>query len=71
MKYKEKQNFVKTNVLELVKEVESLEEKLKKLKVERHVKQMKNSREGRTIQKKIAVLKTFIQQKQLISETSS
>jgi ribosomal protein L29 len=71
MKYKEKQNFVKTNVLELVKEVESLEEKLKKIKVERHVKQMKNSREGRIIQKKIAVLKTFIQQKQLISETSS
>ena len=71
MKYKEKQNFIKTNVLELVKEVDSLEEKLKKLKVERHVKQMKNSREGRTIQKKIAVLKTFIQQKQLISETSS
>jgi len=70
MKYKEKQNFIKTNVLELVKEVDSLEEKLKKLKVERHVKQMKNSREGRTIQKRIAVLKTFINQKQIATQAS-
>ena len=67
MKYKEKQNFIKTSIQELTKEVVSLEEKLKKLKIDRHVKQMKNSREGRTIRKKIAVLKTFIKQKQLVS----
>jgi len=67
MKYKEKQNFIKTSIQELTKEVISLEEKLKKMKVDRHVKQMKNSREGRTMRKKIAILKTFIKQKQLVS----
>jgi ribosomal protein L29 len=71
MKFKEKQNFIKTNAQELAKEVSLLEEKLKKLKVERHVKQMKNSREGRTIQKRIAVLKTFIHQKQIATQASS
>jgi len=65
MKYKEKQNFIKTNIQDLSKEVENLEEKLKKIKVDRYTKQMKNSREGRTIQKRIAVIKTFIKQKQL------
>ena len=69
MKYKEKQNVVKTNIQELVKEVVVLQEKLKKLKIDRHVKQMKNSREGREIQKRIAILKTFIQEKQLASQT--
>ena len=71
MKYKEKQNFIKTPVQELAKEVSLLEEKLKKIKVERYVKQMKNSREGRTIQKRIAVLKTFINQKQIATQASS
>ena len=64
MKYKEKQNFIKTNMPDLVKEVASLQEKLKRLKIDLYVKQMKNSREGRGIQKRIAILKTYITQKQ-------
>ena len=66
MKQKDKQNYSKTGIQELKKEIESLEDTLKKLRIDRYVKQMKNSREGKMIRKKIAVLKTFIQQKQLI-----
>jgi len=65
MKYKDKQNYSKTNIQELIKEVLGLEEKVKKLKLDRYVKQVKNSREGRNMQRKIAVLKTYIKQKQL------
>jgi ribosomal protein L29 len=67
MKYKEKQNYNKTSIPELVKEVENLQGKLKKLTVDRHVKQLKNSREGRGMKKRIAVFKTFIKEKQLAS----
>jgi ribosomal protein L29 len=66
MKYKDKQNARKTSIQDLLHEVEVLEEKLRKIRTDRHVKQMKNSREGKNIQKKIAVLLTYIKEKQLV-----
>jgi ribosomal protein L29 len=66
MKYKEKQNLKKTTAQDLLSEVRGLEEKLKKIRVDRHVKQMKNLREGKNIRKRIAVLLTLIKEKQLI-----
>lgn len=65
MKYKDKQNAQKTTAQDLIKEVAGLEDKLKKIRVDRHVKQIKNSREGKNIRKKIAILLTYIKEKQL------
>ncbi|HCM82414.1 MAG: hypothetical protein UW37_C0009G0012 [Candidatus Gottesmanbacteria bacterium GW2011_GWA2_44_17] len=65
MKYKEKQNLKKTSVPELLKEAEKLEEQQRKIRVDRYTKQMKNSREGKNIRKKIAVILTFIKEKEL------
>jgi ribosomal protein L29 len=63
MKYKEKQNYSKSTLQELTKEVESLESTLKKINIERYVKQIKNSREVRIIRQKIAIIKTYMTQK--------
>lgn len=71
MKYKEKQNMRKTDIRDLLKEVERLEETLKKIRLDRYVKQMKNSREGKNIRKRIAVLLTYIKEKQLVSDMNS
>jgi len=69
MKYKEKQSVKKTTVQELLKEIEELEKKLRKLNVDRHVKEMKNTREGRNIRKRIAIVATFLKEKQFIKTT--
>ena len=65
MKQKEKHNAKQSRTQELIKEVEGLTEKLKKFQLDRHVKQVKNSREGKNIRKRIAVLLTFIKEKRL------
>jgi ribosomal protein L29 len=68
MKYKEKQDIKKMSIQDIVKEVDALEQTLKKIRVDRYTKQMKNSREGKNIQKRIAVLLTFQKEKQLSGE---
>jgi len=65
MKYKEKQDRKKMSIQEITKEVDGLEETLKKIRIDRYTKQMKNSREGKNIRKRIAVLLTFLKEKQL------
>ena len=68
MKYKEKQDIKKMSIQDIVKEVDALEQTLKKIRIERYTKQMKNSREGKNIRKRIAVLLTFQKEKQLSGE---
>jgi len=68
MKYKEKQDIKKMSIQDIVKEVDALEQTLKKIRIERYTKQMKNSREGKNIRKRIAVLLTFQKEKQLSEE---
>jgi len=68
MKYKEKQDIKKMSIQDIVKEVDALEQTLKKIRIERYTKQMKNSREGKNIRKRIAVLLTFQKEKQLLGQ---
>jgi ribosomal protein L29 len=68
MKLKEKQNLKKTSISDLLKEVEGLENTLKKMKIERYSKEMKNSRGGRTIKKNIAIRLTYVKEQQLNAE---
>ena len=68
MKYKEKQDRKKMSVQDITKEVDTLEETLKKIRIDRYTKQMKNSREGKNIRKRIAVLLTFLKEKQLLGQ---
>jgi len=68
MKLKEKQNLKKTSTSDLLKEIEGLENTLKKMKIERYSKEMKNSREGRVIKKNIAIRLTYVKEQQLNAE---
>ncbi len=51
---------------ELVKELGALEITLRSLRLDRYTKQTKNTREGRQLRKKIAVIQTFMRQKELV-----
>jgi len=68
MKQKEKINYAKSTVQELRKEIGDTEGTLKKMLVDRYVKETKNPRIRKVMKKKIAVLKTMIQQKQLVEK---
>lgn len=65
MKTKEKKSLVHQSKEELVKETAQLKGKLTTIRLDRFTKQMKNTREAREIRKKIAVMETFIRQKEL------
>ncbi len=60
MKTKDKKSIANESKDVLVKEVLTLKDKLATLRLDRFTKQMKNTREGREIRKKIAVIQTFI-----------
>ena len=68
MKYKEKQDRKKMSIQDIAKEVDGLRETLKKIRIDRYTKQIKNSREGKNIRKRIAVLLTFQKEKQLLGQ---
>lgn len=65
MKQKEKTSLSHMSIEELVKELGTIQAKLRFLRVERHTKHMKNTREARGLRLKIAVIETFIRQKEL------
>lgn len=65
MKTKEKKSLAHQSKEELVKEITALKGKITTIRLDRFTKQMKNSRETREMRKKIAVMETFIRQKEL------
>ncbi len=66
MKKKEKTSLSHASKEELEKEVSALRAKSTSLRLERYTKQMKNTRERRQLRKKIAIMQTFIRQKELV-----
>jgi len=66
MKKKEKTSLSHMSKEELVKELGALEITLRSLRLDRYTKQTKNTREGRQLRKKIAVIQTFMRQKELV-----
>jgi len=67
MKQKDKQIMQKMSISELQKEVADLRVQWKKIRGERFVKEMKNSRESKTIRNKIAIVLTYMKEKQIQS----
>lgn len=65
MKKKERVAYLNSTMEELHKHLTNTESALVHWSIDRHTKQMKNSREKSNMKKKIAVLKTFIRQKEL------
>ena len=65
MKKKEKTSLSHASKEELEKEVVALRAKSTSLQLDRYTKQMKNTRERRQLRKKIAIMQTFIRQKEL------
>ncbi|MBI2404859.1 50S ribosomal protein L29 [Candidatus Gottesmanbacteria bacterium] len=68
MKKKEKTTLAALSREDAIKELALLKKKLATMRLERFTKQMKNTREGRQIRKKIAVIQTFMRQKELTLE---
>lgn len=68
MKTKEKQTLTAMKREELVKVLADAESALAILTLGRYSKQSKNTREGRALRTKIAVIKTLMRQKELIHE---
>ncbi len=64
MKKKEKTSLVTASTIELEKQLAETAKKLASLRLERYTKQMKNTREARTLRKDIAIIKTVIRQKE-------
>lgn len=67
MKQKDKQIMQKMSILELQKEVANLRVQWKKIQGERFVKEIKNSRKSKTIRNTIAILLTYMKEKQIQS----
>lgn len=65
MKQKEKQTIRNMKVAELRQEVIATEKQWKKWRIDRYVKEMKNSRQAKQMRKKIAYLLTCIREQEL------
>lgn len=68
MKVKEKQTLKAMKTDELAKVLADAQSALEIYVMGRYSKQSKNSREGRALSRKIAVVKTYIRQKELTHE---
>ena len=68
MKIKEKQTLAAMKSEELAKVLADARGALEIYEMGRMTKQAKNSREGRALKRKIAVIETFVRQKELIHE---
>lgn len=68
MKMKEKQTLAAMKIDEIRKVLSDAENALAIFAMGRYSKQSKNSREGRALKRKIAVIKTLIRQKELTHE---
>ncbi len=66
MKTKEKQTLRKTAPAELSAQIGDLEKSLGKMRIDRYTKETKNTRERKTMRKKIAVMKTFIKEQSAV-----
>lgn len=69
MKKKEKTSVATMSREEATKELGVLQKKLGAMRLARFTKQQRNTREGREMRKKIAVIQTFLRQKELLLET--
>ncbi len=65
MKKKEKTSLIHASKEELKKQINELQAKLRVIRLDRYTKQLKNTRELREIRRKIAVMQTYIHQKEL------
>lgn len=68
MKIKEKQTLTAMKIEELAKVLADSASALEIYTIGRYSKQSKNSREGRALKRKIAIIKTLMRQKELVHE---
>lgn len=69
MKKKEYTAFCNASEKDLKKYLSDAQSALAHWSIDRYTKQSKNSREGQLLRKKIAVLRTYVRQKELIHGT--
>lgn len=68
MKKIKKQEGKLTSLSDSLNEVRELQKKLRKIRIDRYTKEMKNTREAKTIRKRIAVLLTHMKEGELIGK---